>query len=149
MQYRASGLSLTHHDFIVQVSFEHSSSRYLANFAFPNVLCCRFQFLSIVQSSLKTAFGFSSVSSDNEGALNASKSWNELRQRHRPKGCDTMEGDEGLILKGFTAKIWLGDACNLFNQLYCAAVPCLFVCVANSRVSITKRIGCCFWNRLL
>ena len=65
-----------------------------------------FNLFGIIHSSFKTAFGFSSVSSDNEGALNASKSWNELRQQHRPKGCDTRwdeEGDEGLILKGFTA----------------------------------------------
>lgn len=38
-------------------------------------------FFCIIQSSFKTAYGFSSVSSDNEGALNASISWNELRQQ--------------------------------------------------------------------
>ena len=30
IQYRASGLSLSHQDFMVQVSFEHCSSRYMA-----------------------------------------------------------------------------------------------------------------------
>ena len=53
IQYRASGLRLTHQDFMVQVSFEHCSSRYMANFTFPDVLFFLFKLFASSSPPLK------------------------------------------------------------------------------------------------